>query len=360
MPALTPPSKSRGTPTLNTPPRLPSPRWLLRASLASTLALLSCTKEPAPSPPAASDTTVSASTPRAEAPPVSPTAPAAPADPAITAELEALRPRQACNRVTGCSALAGLMRHGAALVEPARLMLGRATASDGYWTIALTEALGQLEAPEAGAVLTPFLEDKRWEIQLAAARGLAFLGPKMDEAALLALRTAREKEPLDDAASRVRAALLEHAIARSGRDSRSPAAAREALLTLFPPAEPGATPHPQLDAFTRLVGDARLPEALPLVRVALMSRNRFVTATALDVAGALQDTGALPIALALLDDPNPTIRKETIRALQRITGSRQLIEADQWLEWAKTHNITPAALPLPLNPGPQVLRDGDE
>lgn len=282
---------------------------------------------------------------------------AAPADPTILAELDTLRPRQACNRVTGCSALAGLMRHGKALVEPARQVLARATASDGYWTIALTEALGQLESPEAGAVLAPYLEDKRWEIQLAAARGLAFLGPRMDEAALVALRTAREKEPLDDAASRVRAALLEHAIARSGRDSRAPADARKALLDLFPPAEPGATPHPQLDAFTRLVGDARLPEALPLVRVALISRNRFVTATALDVAGALQDTGALPIALALLDDPNPTIRKEAIRALQRISGSRQLIEPDQWRDWAKKHSITPAALPVPLNLGPQVIRD---
>lgn len=96
------------------------------------------------------------------------------------------------------------------------------------------------------------------------------------------------------------------------------------------------------------------------MRVALQSRNRFVTATALDVAGALQDTGALPIVLALLDDPNPTLRKEAIRALQRITGSRQLVEADQWRDWAKTHKITPAELPPPPSAGPQVLRDGDE
>lgn len=354
MPALTPSSPSRGTPTLNTPPRLPSQRWPLRAALALSVALFACAKEPVPAPPAAPDSNAGSTAPSP------PTPAAAPADPAIAAELEALRPRQACNRVTGCGALAGLMRHGAALVEPARQMLAGASASDGYWTLALTEALGQLGAPEAGAVLAPMLEDKRWEIQLAAARGLAFLGPKMDEAALAALRAARQKEPLDDAASRVRAALLEHAIARSGRDTRAPDAAREALLSLFPPAEPGATPHPQLDAFTRLVGDARLPEALPLVRVALMSRNRFVTATALDVAGALQDTGAIPMALALLDDPNPTLRKEAIRALQRITGSRQLVEADQWRDWAKTHKLTPAELPEPPRPGPQVLEDGGE
>lgn len=347
---------------MKTTPCTPArPGFLAVRAAALTLLLAGCAAKDSTTPPPGQ---ASAPTPdaaaRPEAAPTPTAAPADPADPAILAELDALRPRQACNRVTGCSALAGLMRHGAALIEPARQMLSRATASDGYWTIALTEALGQLEAPEAGAVLMPFLEDKRWEIQLAAARALAFLGPKMDEAALSALRAAREKEPLDDAASRVRAALLEHAIARSGRDSRSPEVARKALLDLFPPAEPGATPHPQLDAFTRLVGDARLPEALPLVRVALASRNRFVTHTALDVAGSLQDTGALPIALALLDDPNPTIRKEAIRALQRITGSRQLIEADQWRDWAKTHNMTPAALPLPLNPGPQVLRDGDE
>jgi HEAT repeat protein len=312
-------------------------------------------KEPTTPPPTTS-ATAAAHTPDTSAPTPAP----APADPKIMAELEGLRSRQACNRVTGCSLLSGLMRHGAALVEPARQMLARASATDGYWTIALTEALGQLGAPEAGAVLAPMLADKRWEIQLAAARGLAYLGPKMDEAALLALRTAREKEPLDDAASKVRAALIEHAIARSGRDPRPATAAREALLALFPPAEHGATPHPQLDAFTRLVGDARLPEALPLVRVALQSRNRFVTATALDVAGALQDTGALPIVLALLDDPNPTLRKEAIRALQRITGSRQLIEADQWREWAKTHSLAPVALPPPPNAGPQVLRDDAE
>lgn len=325
------------------------------AARAAFVLLAACAAKDTPGP-SPTPTPTTAATP--SSPALAPDA--APADPAILAELEGLRPRHACNRVTGCTPLTGLMRHGAALVEPARQALARATASDGYWTIALVEALGQLEAPEAGAVLIPLLEDKRWEIQLAAAHGLAYLGPRMDEAALAALRVAREKEPLDDDASRVRAALIEHAITRSGRDSRPPAAARKALLDLFPPAEPGATPHPQLDAFTRLVGEARLPEALPLVRVALMSRNRFVTATALNVAGGLQDSGAIPMVLALLDDPNPTVRKESIRALQRITGSRQLDQADQWRDWAKTHNVTPIALPLPLNPGPQVLRDNDE
>jgi hypothetical protein len=313
------------------------------------LGACSSPREEAPAPTSGTRTTQSADVQPVKAPE---------AGPAIEAELEALMPRHACNRITGCSGVAGLMRHGAALVEPARRALsGKGT--DGYWAIALIEALGQLDLTEGGAVISPLLADKRWEIQLAAARGLAYLGPKMGDAEVMALASTRRQEPLDNAASRVRAALVEHALIRSGRDPLAPGrkgSARESLLSHLPPAVPEATPHPQLDAFVRLIGEARLPEGLPLVRVALHSRNRLVTATALDVAGSLQDTGAIPYALSLLDDPNPTLRKEAIRALQRITGSRQLDQADQWREWGNTHEVAPIPLPPAPLAGPQVLQ----
>lgn len=284
------------------------------------------------------------------------------ADPAILAELRALVPRQNCNRVTGCSGIAGLMRHGEALIPVARVALLGGKRPDGYWSIALIEALGQLEVPTATSVLLPLLDENRWEIQLAAARGLAYLGERLDRPALdhIAAAITRERAA-DTPASRAVTANLEWANLRSGQDPRPHAELRQSIQALIPSASdaPG-TPHPQLDAFVRLVGEARIPEALPTVRLALHSGNRFVTATALDVSGALQDTGAIGYILPLLDDPNPTLRRESLRALQRITGARQLEDAAAWHHWAKTHQIAPVPLPARLIPGPQVIVHPDE
>lgn len=336
----------------------PGHRPSLGLLLALALPSFSCSERTAPATPPDDAPTGTAAT-----------APAAPSElaalppideaphPEILREIAALIPRHACNRITGCSKVAGLLRHKAALIPAAKKALLDDKRPDGFWAIALTEALGQLGEPGATAVLVPLLDDSRWEIQLAAARGLAYLGPLVSQDAAQAIAKARAREDLSDEASVVRAALLEHALSRSGHDARPFATARAELLALLPSADK-APPLPQLDQLIRLIGEARLPEALPLVRHGLSVRNRFVTVTALGVAGSLQDTGSIPYALTLLDDPNPTIRREAILALQRITGARQLDARDQWLDWAKTHKIVPAPVSEPLVPGPQVIDDG--
>lgn len=284
-----------------------------------------------------------------------------PASPDILAELRAVMPRQACNRITGCPGMTGLMRHGKALIEPAREALLGGRRSDGQWVVTLMEVLGQLGEPAAATVLLPLLSENRWEIQVTAARSLAMMGPLIDPTTVDRLREARQAATADTADNRALAAALELALIRSEKDGRPPADARASLLALFPSAEATAdTPHPQLDVFVRLVGDARLPQALPMVRQALHSGNRLVTATALDVAGSLQDSGAIGFIVALLDDQNPTLRREAIRALQRITGARQLESADHWREWAAKHNVVLVPRPAPRIPGPQVILHPDE
>ncbi len=279
-----------------------------------------------------------------------------PASPEILSEIRALMARQACNRVTGCPGVTGLMRHGKALIAPAREALLGGRRPDGHWIVTLMEALGQLGDPTAASVLLPLLTENRWEIQVAAARSLAMMGSLIDATTIDRLREARQSANITTADGRALAAAIELALIRSEKDGRPFADARTALLALFPTPEATAdTPHPQLDVFVRLVADARLPQALPMVRQALHSGNRFVTATALDVSGSLQDTGAIGFIIPLLDDANPTIRREAIRALQRITGARQLESADHWREWATKHGVAIVPLSAPRIPGPQVI-----
>lgn len=275
-------------------------------------------------------------------------APAAvsPDDPALK-DLKAIVPRQACNRVTGCPGLVALARHGHAVLAPARLALLTPGKPEGYWVLALTELLGTLGEPDATDILVPLLSDKRWETRIAAARALGLLGPKTTlsgQAAVAAALTSSRAGPSADTTLQAALEFASWRIAGSSATEPPSSTHRQNLLALLPrDAEAVATtPHPQLDILARLVGDARLPEGLPTVRYALLSGNRFVNVTALDVAGLLQDNGAIPYALALLDDANPTVRKESLRALQRITGA-QLDTADAWRAWAETHGVKPAA-----------------
>jgi len=304
-------------------------------------------------------TTTSASTapgPEADAAPA-----AKPPSPEIQAEIRALMARQACNRVTGCPGMTGLMRHGKALIAPAREALLGGRRPDGHWIVTLIEALGQLGDPTAASVLLPLLTENRWETQVAAARGLGMMGSLIDTTTVDRLRQARQAANTGTADGRALAAAIELALIRSEKDGRPFTEARAALFALFPTPEATAdTPHPQLDVFVRLVADARLPQALPMVRQALHSGNRFVTATALDVSGSLQDTGAIGFIVPLLDDANPTIRREAIRALQRITGARQLESADHWREWATKHGVAVVPMAAPRIPGPQFILHPDE
>jgi len=262
-------------------------------------------------------------------------------DPEALAALKALIPRQACNRVTGCPGLTALAQHGQKVLEPARLALLTPGKPEGHWVLALIELLGTLGEPDATDILVPLLDDKRWETRIAAARALGLMGTHILPSGREALTTHLAVPNLDPTFH----AALEFASWRTAPASQG-TTHRQKLLDLLPlTAETVAsTAHPQLDILVRLVGDARLPEGLPTVRFAMLSGNRFVHVTALEVAGLLQDTGSIPYALTLLKNPNPTVRKDAIRALQRITGA-QLDTADTWLAWGRQHGLEPAKSP---------------
>ena len=239
--------------------------------------------------------------------------------------------RQVCNRVTGCDAMVGLFQYGAELVEPAAEALARPDRGDNYWTIVLPEALGQVGDARAADVLVKLLHDRRWESRIAAAIGLSHLGPKAKAALPELERQAKlpDNEPLAGGDLAFRAAL-ELALMRVSDD---PKTHRDALLGLMPVEHALETPAPILDILVAIIGHARLSEALPTVRLALRTGNRFVVATALDVAGKLQDNGSIAAVMALLEADNPTIRKLAFKALTRITGAT-FDTAEQWRAWA--------------------------
>jgi len=260
----------------------------------------------------------------------------------IEQALQALADRQACNRVTGCPGLVALFRFGPDLIAPAADAMARPNRGDGHWTIVLPELLGQLGDPRASDPLVRLLSDRRWEVKIAAAIGLAHLGelagPRA-KAELERLAALPANDPTAGGDLGLRAAL-ELALMRL--DPPAARSHRQALARLVPQthAAVGATPAPILDVLVSLVGHARLSEALPGVREALGTGNRFVVATALDVVSRLQDTGAIPAVLALLDGPNPTLRRSARAALTGITGAT-FDEASQWRDWARRAGLWP-------------------
>ncbi|MFO0751625.1 MAG: HEAT repeat domain-containing protein, partial [Myxococcota bacterium] len=95
---------------------------------------------------------------------------------------------------------------------------------------------------------------------------------------------------------------------------------------------------PFLDVLVVLAGELRATQALPGIRWAATSENRFVSVHALEVLANLQDTGGIPYVLTRVEDANPTIRRTAIDALQRITGAG-FETAAQWRTWAKAHAL---------------------
>lgn len=261
---------------------------------------------------------------------------------AIVEKILALRDRHACNRVTGCPGLVELFQYGPELIGPAAEALFLPNRGDGHWTIALPELLGQLGDPSAAEPLVRLLADRRWEIRIAAAIGLGHLGAKAGAAArneLLRLAALPDNDPLGGGDLAFRAAL-EFALMRV--DDANSKAHRASLQGLVPqrPETVRGTPAPILDVLVTLVGHARLSEALPGVREALGTGNRFVVASALDVAGRLQDSGAIVKVLPLLEDDNPTIRRNAFAALTQITGA-SYDTAGQWRDWARRMKLLP-------------------
>lgn len=249
--------------------------------------------------------------------------------------IKALTDRHACNRVTGCPGLVGLFQYGPELIQPATEALARADRGDGHWTIVLPEALGQLEDGRATAPLVHLLGDRRWEVRISAAIGLAHLAGRADATALPALtRLAAlpDNEPGAGGDLAFRAAL-ELALMRI--DGANAKAHRTTLLGLIPSDKDKvvAVPAPILDVLVSIIGHGRLSEALPAVRAALTTGNRFVVATALEVAGRLQDNGSIPVILPILEDANPTLRKSAFGTLSQITGAT-FDTAAEWRAWA--------------------------
>ena len=81
------------------------------------------------------------------------------------------------------------------------------------------------------------------------------------------------------------------------------------------------------------IREARLTQAIEVVRLGARHRDRFVREASLRTLGALQDTGGLAVAVGRLDDPLPAIQRLALATLQQITGSHTLTTPDQWKAW---------------------------
>jgi len=247
---------------------------------------------------------------------------------AVREALLAIQDRQQCNRVMGCKPSLELQQHGTAAVVPI-LKAVTTSATDRYWRVRLIEVLGQLRDPRAVPVLMKLLDSTRWEIRCRAAIGLARLDAQ-ESAPRLARMVAEHPDP-DDPVSRV-AALV--ALDRLGANYNG-APARERLALAFPTAPDVLGPlNPGYYAFlAEAIREARLTQAIEVVRLGARHRDRFVREASLRTLGALQDTGGIPVTVGRLDDPLPAIQRLALATLQQITGSHTLTTADQWKAW---------------------------
>ncbi len=247
--------------------------------------------------------------------------------------LRELTDRHKCNRISGCPPATSVLSHGPDAVEPILKLLAANPRANGYWVTKLIQLLGQIESPAVIAPLERMLSDKRWDVPIRAAQSL---GRRKSSGSLSALTTLLERANKDKNVALSGAAR--YALSQVSPDPRTH---RKALADLVPATSGalGAIPAPVLDILIELVRDARLPHALPGVRQAALHTNRFVREQALLTLAALQDTGGVPFALHRLDDPLPSIRRQALATLQRITGIRTMHNITQWRAWAKRHKM---------------------
>ena len=301
-------------------------RTALSVSLVLAVGVVAC-EQHAPAPPL----------PAAPAPAVIevPTPAAAQPDPAVAAALAEMRVRQRCNRVMGCQPAVDLFQHGAAAVAPIVAVVDAAAADAraGYWLVRLLDLLRQLDDDRALPSLHTALADRRWEIRAMAALSLARLARPASRAVLEA---AWQRQAQGDGGDLAFTGVLLHALERTGgRAAEQPPRALLAQRLALDRDQAGRL-NPGFYAFlNRLVREARLPAALPLVRLGAIHRDRFVRLEALRTLGALQDTGGIPYAATRLDDELPSVRRAAVSALQGITGSRTLGDEDAWRRWCE-------------------------
>ncbi|MGM0575643.1 MAG: HEAT repeat domain-containing protein [Myxococcota bacterium] len=300
--------------------------------LAALLALPSCREEPERGPEEAPAPV--------EEPTVDAQEPEAPEGPTLDAEargrardqLARMKQRRRCNRVMGCAPATALMQHGSGVVPDLVDALESAGAADGYWVLRAVDLLGQLDDDRALPVLHDLTEDTRWEVRARSARALARLArPESLEPLREALGRARNAgQPA------VEAAVL-MALDRLDADVGDRPAREVLEAHLAMDYDTLAGMNPGMFAFlAEVVREARVPAALPLARLGATHRDRFVRLVSIETLGALHDTGGIPFLIGRLDDPLPSVRRATIRALQDITGSEGLSTAEQWRAWCET------------------------
>jgi hypothetical protein len=255
----------------------------------------------------------------------------------VEAALVAIQDRHACNRVMGCPPLTQLLQDAEAAVPAASALLASRGGSDGYWVEMLLELLGQSRDARALRPLEAFVRDRRWSPRIRALVVLARLeAHATDDTRALVAEAETMAASADDQAW-LAAALY----ARSRLEPAASAQHRDRLAGLYPRdrAAVEAIPAPVLDWMVMIAGEARLTQAAPLIRVAALSSNRFVSVSAITVAGRLQDTGAVPYLLSRLEDRQPAVRRSALAGLQAITGMRQTTEVEAWREWARQHAL---------------------
>jgi hypothetical protein len=269
-------------------------------------------------------------------------------DAAVNAIIVELKDRQKCNRVTGCAPMNALLARGPAARGPVEATLRAAPKADAYWTVALTDALGQLGDPVAVGYLRELTRDARWEVKVMAVRSLGRLAPTLDAdtRAALVQELGAMLTPLAPGADPSWAGALRFALSRL--DKAREAEHRAALVALVPADESAMRQMgaPFLDVLVQLAAELRLTQALPGLRWAATSPNRFVSVHALDALGAMQDTGGVPYALSRLDDINPTVRRTAMAALRSITGAG-FDTAAGWRAWAANHGLADIPRPRP-------------
>jgi hypothetical protein len=308
--------------------------WLFGGAALAVAAAAACSR-PSPSPaaeapPSAAAPTAAPARDLAAPQPTEPSAAPAPS-PEIAEALTAIVDRHKCNRLMGCAPQTTLLAHGAAAIPAVLALLQTARTRDGYWIIALLDLLGRVDDPRVIEPLQAWLSDGRWEVRTRAALALAERASPESQAALVAALEAANGK--GDVA--FEAAVL-YALDRLGATVGDQPARAALTARLNLDYDALSTMNPGFyTALTEVVALSRVTEALPLVRLGITHRDRYVRIGAIAAASALNDTGAIRFLVGRLDDPLPSVRRATVAALRAITGSEGLRDAAQWAAWCE-------------------------
>jgi hypothetical protein len=267
----------------------------------------------------------------------------------IEQQLQAIRDRPQCNRLTGCPPMTALMQDLPWSLGPVLSVLANAERADGYWIEMLIELVGQSGSLDAVRPLEALSRDRRWAVKIRAVLGLGRLAAFVSQNT----RDLMAEAELMAAKSGDIAWLAAVLLTRSRIDPEGAKSHRGRLETLYPSERDQvfAISPPVLDWLVLIAMDARLTSAAPMLRVACLSENRFVSVNAMKAVGRFQDTGAVPWLLTRIEDRQPGVRRAALEALQDITGNRRAEQPAEWRAWAEKHGL--ATLPDGSVPVPQ-------